>query len=177
MVFLALFMSSCKKNPEIGEESCPYVVCSYTIGGVNISFISLFFELNPTCDEAYVVTPRGHYYGNYLFYNIITLSIPSHLYYKGRDYTVTRIEHETFSGLELDTLIIPNTVVSIDSDAFGSCRIANLICMAATPPVIESSYYESFDCSFQSIYVPNESVDKYKCAHGWFRYADIIVGY
>ena len=172
MAFLALFMSGCKKNPEIGEASCSYVVCSYTIDAVDIA---LFFELHPSSGEAYVVTPWEYYYYEYHDYNNFTLSIPSHIYYNDQNYTVTRIGRKAFYDIGLSTLIIPYTVVRIENDAFGGSNIPNLICMATTPPSIERS---SFDhASLQSIYVPNESVNMYKYEFGWQQYAGIIVGY
>lgn len=97
------------------------------------------------------------------------------------------------SAETLKTLVIPESVVKIGS--FYNCKnLKELYCKAITPPAISapvyganSKYYNFLDyynMNFASpqyigciIYVPEQSVEAYKEAEGWRRYASYIKGY
>ena len=80
------------------------------------------------------------------------------------------------------SVTIPDSVTSIGYAAFANCSgLSSVYCKATTPPVALISFYYwiAFDdnASGRKIYVPMESVNKYKSASGWCDYASDIVGY
>lgn len=80
----------------------------------------------------------------------------------------------------LNTLIIPESVYEIVSNAFINCNnLSTIYCRAVTPPTFHDLATHPFaeNVSERKIYVPMESVDAYKSAYGWSNYADYIVGY
>lgn len=72
------------------------------------------------------------------------------------------------------SLTIPRSVVSIENMAFQGCNhLESITVLATTPPT--TSIYGSFeDTNNCPIYVPASSVNAYKSASGWSRYADRI---
>ena len=80
----------------------------------------------------------------------------------------------------LKSVTIGNGVTSIENGAFESCyNLASVYCKATTPPSLGYSSYFTFyeNASGRKIYVPRNSVDAYKSAAGWSKYAADIVGY
>ena len=79
----------------------------------------------------------------------------------------------------LVSVIIPSSVTLIRPNSFktkyqGICNLRTVIVRATTPPTMSNSYeYFSTDAGL-TIYVPIESLDAYRTANGWRRYADII---
>ena len=74
----------------------------------------------------------------------------------------------------LTTVTIPNSVTTIGMEAFRYCIGLTLLTIEnATPPVVEGLAFKGVSENM-TIYVPAESVEKYKTADGWSRYADKI---
>ena len=68
---------------------------------------------------------------------------------------------------------IGNSVTSIGANAFYF--INNVYCKPTTPPTI---YTNTFSAVYRpKIYVPSESVEAYKSAEGWSKFASYIEGY
>ncbi len=92
--------------------------------------------------------------------------------------SVTSIGRGVFSGCSnLTNVVIPNSVKSIGIEAFANCDVLwNLTIEAKRPPIIgEGVFYNMYDATFApAIYVPAASVEKYKAAEGWKKYADKI---
>ena len=72
------------------------------------------------------------------------------------------------------TLTLPASVTSIVLEKGIYSSVFKLYIKATTPPDLNdnSSYGPSY-----SIYVPTESVEAYKAADGWSKYASRIVAY
>ena len=90
----------------------------------------------------------------------------------GNDVTV--IGENAFSGrTELSSVVIGNSVTSIGSSAFSRCSsLTSITLESATPPTLGSSAFNNTNnCP---IYVPSESVDTYKAASNWSKYASRI---
>ena len=127
------------------------------------------------------------------------VKIPESVTFAGEKYSVTRIGERTFYHCSsLTSVIIPNSVTTIGESAFSRCSgltsvtipnsvttigmhafsgctgLTILTIENATPPNIEGGY--AFDNVSEkiTIYVPAESVEKYKTANGWSKHADKI---
>jgi len=94
----------------------------------------------------------------------------------GENSELTSIDERAFLGCgSLTSIEIPASVMSIGDYAFSDCsRLTSVTVFAETPP--QAGYYlfglnpnPSLD-----IYVPAASVDAYKSASGWSKYASII---
>ena len=102
------------------------------------------------------------------------------------EYTIpsnaTVIGYDVFySCTKLKTVHIHSKVIEIKDFAFYYCEgLKSVYCNAATPPILGSSVFDNNDSGDVpiacKIYVPTESVDKYKAAANWKRYAKYISG-
>lgn len=82
-----------------------------------------------------------------------------------------------FDCTSLQEITIPDSVTSIGKQAFfGYTSLANVYCLPTVPPELGEWGFGGSD-SDAKIYVPQASVDAYKAANGWSRYASMIVGY
>ena len=105
--------------------------------------------------------------GNYAFYfcsRLTDVTIGS---------GVTSIGESAFGYSGLTNVTIPNSVTTIGGNSFSNCSALTAITiLATTPPTLTSSaFYDTNNCP---IYVPAESVDAYKTATNWSKYADRI---
>lgn len=67
-----------------------------------------------------------------------TVIVPDHISYGGHDYVVTSVLDEAFKSCdELDTLVLPGTILSVGSEALYGCSNLKLcVCPASTPPTV-----------------------------------------
>lgn len=108
------------------------------------------------------------------------ISIPSHVTYEGKTLPVTSISVSAFKGRKsLTSVIIPNSVTSINEDAFYGCSgLRYMYLMCFTPPSIKSGAIPSTTV----IVVPAGAYDAYKKNSGWSKYtikgsiANVMIG-
>ena len=86
------------------------------------------------------------------------------------------ISNYAFYESNITSVVIPSTIQSIGSWAFGRCRsLTSIICEASTPPTYKNDAIPFRDGKpIPNIYVPANSVAKYKAASGWSTCADNI---
>ena len=91
--------------------------------------------------------------------------------------SVTSIGHSVFSECpELTNVDIGANVVSIGSAVFFNCsNLKSVSCRAAVPPLMGDNVFYN-NAADRIIYVPLQSVDKYKADTKWSVYADAIEG-
>lgn len=104
------------------------------------------------------------------------------------DMTVTRVQlveidvlhigEEAFSGCSsLISVTIPARVTEVGWAAFMGCTsLKTVYCKVVTPPANGDEMFEN-NAEGRKIYVPAASVEAYKAANGWQKYAADIVGY
>lgn len=59
----------------------------------------------------------------------------------------------------------------------GCLSLATIVCAAATPPAITAWNYiddDLYGCNNKTLYVPKNSIDAYKSAHGWSNFGTIL---
>ena len=101
--------------------------------------------------------PKGH------------VVIPSKVTNDGITYTVVEVGYRAFYCCDIESVIIPNTVVSIGSDAFNFCKILKAIVIPNSVKEIGGGAFQS--CSaLRSITIPN-SVKK--IGHKAFAYSGL----
>ena len=93
--------------------------------------------------------------------------------------SVTTIGNYAFEDCSsLTSVTIGDSVTTIGNGAFYNCSsLTSVYCKATTPPAVSGSIVFYNNASDRKIYVPMESVEAYKTAEDWSRYADAIEGY
>ena len=100
--------------------------------------------------------------------NIYSITIPD---------SVTSIGESAFSSCpHLSSITVGSGVMNIEACAFNSYSLKSIYFKGITPPKISYNLFYVND-EPPTIYVPRESVDKYKKASRWSDYANKIVGY
>lgn len=96
---------------------------------------------------------------------------------------ITAIAADAFYESRLTDVTIPQSTSSIGDYAFYySESLKNVYCKAATPPTLGESVFDNFENGLDKpigckIHVPAASVEAYKTATNWERYAKYITGY
>ena len=158
-----------------------------TVGGIS-------YSVNTTNKTASVVS---NYYGAYSG-NII---IPETIIYDNTTYSVTSIGEDAFYKSGITSVTIPNSVTSISENAFLDChqlefvtignsvttigehafrycyRLTELVSLAVDPPICgigrySSAFGDGVNRKTCRLFVPKESINKYKAAKDWkeFKY-------
>jgi hypothetical protein len=84
------------------------------------------------------------------------------------------ISHSAFNGCSsLESVEFPASLTRIEGSFLGCTSLKTIVCPASDPPgLINSGEFGS--SPLEAIYVPADSVDAYKAASVWSRYAAII---
>ena len=90
--------------------------------------------------------------------------------------SVTAIGDYTFSEcMGLTSVTIPNSVTTIGEYAFEGCEsLKSVTAYNPTPVDIDTYVFYYVDCTKCTLYVPAESVEKYKAAKGWSEFGEIL---
>lgn len=89
--------------------------------------------------------------------------------------TIVSIDFEAFEGRNITSITIPNSVESIYNRSFQNCTALTSVTVLATVPPYTLEEADLFENTNNCpIYVPAESVNAYKTATGWSDYAERI---
>ena len=160
------------------------------------SIEDIFYNITENCDALTSISipesVTNLAYGSYLFSgcsSLTTVKLPAtyeggigELFFSGCENLETVIipEGTTYIGdgafggcVSLTTITIPSNVTNLGPSAFDNCEsLTSVTCEPTTPPYAGGSMFENTnDCP---IYVPAESVNAYKTAEGWTKYAGRI---
>ena len=93
-----------------------------------------------------------------------TNSVPSNIIWP-----LNGFKNGAFRGnTSIRKVILPPTIRSIGSFAFGGCTLNELVCMATEPPTLDSNGLDSV--SIGKIIVPKGTLAAYKSAEGWKKF-------
>lgn len=121
----------------------------------------------PALTDAELVLPNLTTAAAYAFNGILAKSIDL------TGSTITEISRIFEVCPNLETIILPETVTTINNYAIRSSpKLQTMVVRSVTPPTL--SAFEQAGNSTFIIYVPDESVEAYKAATGWTRYASRI---
>ena len=89
---------------------------------------------------------------------------------------ITEIDFDAFDYcISLASIEFPSTLSKIGAGVFSQCiKLQTVKIKSLTPPTTAGTAMFIYCDNLQTIYVPAESVDKYKAASGWSDYADKI---
>jgi hypothetical protein len=77
----------------------------------------------------------------------------------------------------LTSVIIPDSVININSSAFNGCKnLESVFCKAAIPPTIGDNVF-NHNANKRKIFVPKSSIESYATSENWNKYASDIIGY
>ena len=154
-----------------------FAMCSsltnLTIGSSVTSIGSEAFEETPWWTSYSADT--SNQYGNIIYindvaYKAVSTSITSATF---KNNTVSISPNAFAQCTSLTSIVIPNSVTSIGYNAFSGCSgLTNITCNATMPPTLgNDAFLTTNNCP---IYVPSASVNTYKEASGWSKYASRI---
>ena len=85
-----------------------------------------------------------------------------------------RIISDAFNGVDsIISINIPHSIKSISENAFANCpNLESIICNPTIPPLVGENAIDV--TSDSKIFVPRKSLEKYKVAEGWIKYANRI---
>lgn len=112
------------------------------------------------CDSAFYNVNNGGSYGDV---GLIVVNLPSSL---------ESIGYQAFWGDLIEEITIPENVKSIGDQAFQYNHIKKVTVKAYVPPQMNSNALDGNRISV--IYVPSESLDAYKNAPGWSKFANLM---
>lgn len=121
----------------------------------------------PICEKI-VIDCQPTRLGNHLlsdFVNLKSLDIPS---------TVTELGSYCFSGCGFETFTIPSQITTLGNETFRKCLSLTTVYVEPTTPPTASGYIFNGCDALAHIYVPSESVETYKTATVWSKYASLI---
>ena len=89
---------------------------------------------------------------------------------------ITSIVGQAFRGCtKLEYIDIKSNVTSMGNYVFHTCSsLKNVYIHATTPPTAGTNIFINVPTGTLNVYVPSESVDLYKSAENWARYASCI---
>lgn len=93
--------------------------------------------------------------------------------------TIDKLVQNSFANCRnLPSLVIPANVTNIGATAYSTCsKISSITVLPTTPPTASTNIFGStFNVETAKIYVPSASLNAYKTASGWSKYASAMVG-
>ena len=126
--------------------------------------------------------PKGDEVG--LYYTILqnngSLAIPSNVYCDGKEYNVTGINGNIFSGMPEGfsmtdlKLLLPATITSIGNEAFAIEGIQEVTVCSTGVPALDSNCFTETTYADAKLYVIDNLVEDYRNTSPWNRFHNIL---
>ena len=138
-----------------------------TVTALECTLTGVFYQC--TALESIFLSSNTTSIGNVCFYKCTSLTsivIPD---------KVTTIGSSAFYGCSnLNSVTIGKSVTNIYSKAFAECKsLESVVCMAENAPTANSNAFENSYIEHVTLYVPENSVDKYKTQEPWNKFGQI----
>lgn len=116
----------------------------------------LYFKKDIKTDEVAIIPPAEFGWMGYKKPNGL-LVIPSEIDFKGQKYIINSISKYAFSSCcELQSVIIPDTVLRIESDAFYNCASLSSVGLSSMLKSIGDGCF--YGCAFDNISIPDSVI-------------------
>ncbi len=113
---------------------------------------------------------------DYIDIDLNPVIVPDKITDRGVTYTVTGVEELAFVfNHEVDEISLPESILSIEGNAFGECEeLASLTVNATLPPEVKENSFMPVHFEQCTLYVPSGSVDAYSSAEIWKNFKTIL---
>lgn len=141
------------------------VLCSTVATAHDFEVGGIFYNITDATAKTVEVTYKGSYGNEYLDEYSGIVSIPASVTYDGTTYSVTSIGSDAFYACEdLQTALLPNSIVSIKNGAFAHSGINSITIPASVTGAID--YYTFYACSSLNEIVVDENNKVYDSREG-----------
>ena len=142
----------------------PMMASAYDIAVKNADGVTIYYNYVNNATELEVTNDGYKSYSG-------SVDIPEEVTYMNRTRKVTRIGNEAFSGSELTSVTIPNSVTSIGKGVFYGWDLPKVISKIENPFTINTNTFSDNTFYIATLYVPKGTIDKYKAQEGWKNFA------
>ena len=89
--------------------------------------------------------------------------------------SVTTIGEKAFQGIPLTSIVIPGSVTELEDMAFAGCSaLTDVYCLSENVPSTDPNAFANLSYESATLYVPANSVEKYKTAERWKDFGNIV---
>ena len=140
------------------------LLCSLVAGAHDFEVDGIYYNITDATAKTVGVTYQGNdFVQNEKYADIV--QVPATISYNGVVYNVTSVENYAFYGCsDLQTVLLPNSIVSIKSSAFAHSGISSITIPASVTSTID--YYMFYECSSLNEIVVDENNKVYDSRDG-----------
>ncbi len=129
---------------------------------LDLDSVWLYYSINP--DGTTVSVTQGP-----ATYSFGSAEIPETVTHDGKTYTVTEIATSAFAGSRINSIIMPNTIITIYDEAFKESSVVNVTFSKGLKKICKSAFAAS-SIKEAILYDGLEIIDEYAFAGSWTGY-------